>query len=181
MDLCSLYTSTPHRGGMEATAQALGRLELDSKLSDFVLQLLELVLSCNYFTFGNDSYANLYMAKFEEEFVYPHPLFKSVAVWFRYIDDVFFLWNGSEANLLYFKADLNRIVPSIKFTLEHDASSIHFLDVQVNKIDNGLCFDLFRKPTHKVAFLQANSFHAASMIRSLPFSQLLRVRRIVSQ
>ncbi|CAH2247488.1 Hypothetical predicted protein [Pelobates cultripes] len=78
-------------------------------------------------------------------------------------------------------ADLDLYVPSIKFTLEHDASSIHFLDVQVNKIDDGLCFDLFRKPTDKVAFLQANSFHPASMIRSLPFSQLLHVRRIVSQ
>ncbi|CAJ0964962.1 unnamed protein product [Ranitomeya imitator] len=41
-------------------------------------------------------YANSYMALFEEEIVYPDPLFQAhCPFWKRYIDDVFCIWTES--------------------------------------------------------------------------------------
>ncbi len=74
-----------------------------------MLKLIDLVLTCNNFKFGKDhyldtsgtamgtrmapSYANLYMADFEERDVYTYanpPLF-----WKRFIDDIFSLFVGT--------------------------------------------------------------------------------------
>ena len=37
-------------------------------------------------------------------------------VWFRYIDDVFFLWTRGEENLKWFLCSLNDYDPNIEFT-----------------------------------------------------------------
>ncbi|CAJ0964246.1 unnamed protein product, partial [Ranitomeya imitator] len=45
-------------------------------------------------------YANSCMAKFEEEIVYPTPLFQSLCpVWKHYIDYVFCIWSGTSQTL----------------------------------------------------------------------------------
>ena len=44
------------------------------------------------------SYANTYMGKFEEDVVYSYPT--QLVLWKRYIDDIFFIWTGSEDSLL---------------------------------------------------------------------------------
>ena len=53
------------------------------------------------------SYANTFMGKFEEDFVYTYPT--QALLWKRYIyiDDCFFIWTGTEDSLNAFLKYLN--------------------------------------------------------------------------
>ncbi|XP_041424928.1 uncharacterized protein LOC121395443 isoform X1 [Xenopus laevis] len=102
-------------------------------------------------------------------------------MWLRYIDDLFFVWQGTEESLKLFVDHLNSRIPTIKFTLEYDRNQIHFLDVTVRLQDGKFSTDIYRKPTDRITYLNPHSFHPPSTIKGLPYSQMLRTRRIVSE
>lgn len=99
--------------------------------------------------------------------------------WFRYIDDIFFIFSGTSAQLEEFNLFINSRMPSIKFSLESSRDNISFLDVAVVKKHN-LNTSVFRKKTDTNSFLDYTSFHPPALKRGLPYSQFLRVRRICS-
>ncbi|KAM8953051.1 uncharacterized protein RCH25_043823 [Pelodytes ibericus] len=192
MDVSSLYTSIPHDGGLEAIGHSIDTYPIDTEYKNFI----QIVLPKNYFTFDGDyylqiqgtamgsnvapSYANLFMDCSEKSFVYTYDDFESsVGLWLRYIDDIFFIWHGTESRLLQFRDYLNSQLPTISFTMEYSSSSVHFLDVQVAVTDTGLSFDVFRKETDRISFLHASSFHPKSLLDNLPYGQFLRLRRII--
>ncbi|KAM8977149.1 LOW QUALITY PROTEIN: uncharacterized protein RCH25_039876 [Pelodytes ibericus] len=92
MDVSSLYTSIPHDGGLEAIGLSIAAYQIDAEYKNFILELLKTVLTKNYFTFDGDyylqtqgtamgsnvapSYANLFMDRFEQSFVYPYDEFE---------------------------------------------------------------------------------------------------------
>ena len=51
-------------------------------------------------------------------------------VWFRYINDVFFIWTYGKETVSLFLEDLNNFHPNIKFSHEVNKESIHFLDLK---------------------------------------------------
>ena len=53
-------------------------------------------------------------------------------VWFRYIDDVFFIWTHGKEELKNFMKELNNFRDHIKFTFESDKENINFLDVNIS-------------------------------------------------
>ncbi|XP_077139819.1 uncharacterized protein LOC143804976 [Ranitomeya variabilis] len=127
-------------------------------------------------------YANAYMAAFENDFVYEHPLFTShCRVWRRYIDDIFCVWDGPLESLIIFDQHINSIWPELGFTLQHDNSKISFLDTLIYKERDGrLSIDLYTKPTDRNGLLYFTSCHPPSIKNSIPKSQFHRVERIVS-
>ncbi|XP_041419667.1 uncharacterized protein LOC121393892 [Xenopus laevis] len=198
MDVSSLYTSIPHDQGIEVITAAMADLGLPGGVVDLLLQLLGWILKRNYFLFegkfyeqsqgtsmGSNvapAYANLYMAHFEDNFVYNNQEFwPLILMWLRYIDDLFFVWQGTEESLKLFVDHLNSRIPTIKFTLEYDRNQIHFLDVTVRLQDGKFSTDIYRKPTDRITYLNPHSFHPPSTIKGLPYSQMLRTRRIVSE
>ena len=50
-------------------------------------------------------------------------------LWFRYIDDVFFIWTHGKKELESFMKELNSFSDHIKFTFESDKENIIYLDV----------------------------------------------------
>ena len=68
-------------------------------------------------------------------------------VWWRYLDDVFIMWQHGEEKLREFVNFLNGAHESIKFTAEWSTEKVNFLDVQVIKQGNKLVTDLSTKPT----------------------------------
>lgn len=51
---------------------------------------------------------NLFMEKFKLDFIYNHnPYFKSIKYYWRYIDDLFFIWGGGANDLKEFHALMN--------------------------------------------------------------------------
>ena len=126
------------------------------------------------------AYANIFMAEFEQKYVYPLIKDKSI-LFLRYIDDIFMVWTKSEKQLKDFMSELNQKHPSIKFDYKFDCKQIEFLDTLVY-IDqqNKLQTTLFRKSSDRQNFLNAKSEHPYSLKKSIPYSQALRIRRICS-
>ena len=78
------------------------------------------------------SYANIFMGKFEEKYIYPRILGKT-RLYLRFIDDLFFIWKGTEKELKKFIEDINKVHPSIKFDYSYSKSVIDFLDLKFYK------------------------------------------------
>ncbi len=125
------------------------------------------------------SYAIIFMHVFEKQFLETYHL--TPPVWWRYIDDIFFLWPYTELELNNFISTLNNTHPTIKFTSEHSKERITFLDVSVSKDPDGsLHSDLYCKPTDMHQYLLPSSCHPPHICKNIPYSQALRLRRICS-
>ena len=75
------------------------------------------------------SYANLFMEKFECEFLQTQTVLPSM--WWRFIDDVFAVWTHGEQLLQAFVEELNHYHTSIKFTAKWSTEEVAFLDSKV--------------------------------------------------
>ena len=67
------------------------------------------------------AYANIFMAEFEQKYIYSLIKDKSIP-FLRYVDDIFMVWSKSEKQLNNFMSDLNQKHPSIKLTTNLTAS-----------------------------------------------------------
>ena len=74
------------------------------------------------------TYASLFMGLFEETHLIPK-IKDLILLYIRYIDDIFFLWKGTEEELLKFLESVNDIHPTIKFDFAYSRSEITFLDL----------------------------------------------------
>ncbi|CAJ0946012.1 unnamed protein product [Ranitomeya imitator] len=116
LDVNSLYTCIDHQRGIAAVQWFLTEhTDFSPDQLQFCVDLLSFVLHKNFFMFGDQyyiqrtgtamgsnmapPYANIFMAAFEETYVYTHPLFQTHSVyWKRYIDDVFMIWRGERGS-----------------------------------------------------------------------------------
>ena len=99
----------------------------------------------------------------------------------RYIDDMFFIWYGTEEELLKFIEHCNNFHETIKFefSCNFKTKSVDFLDMTIDH--NGFIqTDLFQKPGKKCQYLQPDSAHPKHCTRSIPYSLSYRLRRICS-
>ena len=80
------------------------------------------------------TYACILMDKFETDFLKTQKL--QLFVWFRYIDDLFFIWAHGKEELENFMKELNSFRDHIKFTFESNKENIKFLDANIN-LSNG--------------------------------------------
>ena len=101
-------------------------------------------------------------------------------IWFRYIDDVFFIWTHGGGKLQLFLTDLNNYNPHIKFTYVFNKEHVSFLDLKVSVCDGKLTKDLHVKPTDRHQYLHYTSAHPNHTKRSIVYSQTLRLSRICS-
>ena len=58
-------------------------------------------------------------------------------LWWRYIDDIFFIREHGEESLEIFINKLNSFHQTIKFTAEHSKETINFLDVNIRLVVGG--------------------------------------------
>lgn len=198
LDITSLYTNIPHDGGLEALAFYLqDRSHISHHPNQLIIDLAEFVMKFNFFTFERDfylqvsgtsmgtvcapNYANLYVGLFENKFVFNsnHNKYHSnIIKWFRYIDDIFCIFNGSMEELNDFVSLLNTFDSNLNFTAHFSPEKVCFLDMWVKKEHGSILTSLYRKETDKNTLLLASSFHPTPLKRGLPISQFLRLRRI---
>jgi len=198
IDVSSLYTNIPIPEGLAACKEQLDlhRPHATQPSNPNLIKLLELVLYKNNFDFNSHhylqiggtamgtrvapSFANLFMANFEKMLVYPYT--PKPTIWLRYIDDIFLIWEHGQTQLDQFLEHLNGCHPTIKFTSDISTKEINFLDTTVRlDRDRKLYTTLYCKPTDSHNYLSFTSSHPQHTKKSLPFSQLLRVRRICTK
>ncbi|CAH2250632.1 Hypothetical predicted protein [Pelobates cultripes] len=121
-------------------------------------------------------YANAFMYENETQHIlscYNHQITR----YFRLIDDILILWNGSKEEALQFVHALNNLTTQVKMTATIDEHSVQFLDLEIMMANQKLEYKRFSKPTDRNTILHFQSFHPKHLKQSLPYSQFLRVFR----
>ena len=195
LDVKALYTNIPHDEGVEACRAMLNTREVQQPPTDDLVHLIKLVLSKNNFTFDDEhylqmhgtamgtrmapSYANIFMGRLEDLLL--ERVTRRPSVWWRFIDDVFAIWQHGEECLKTFLQQINSMHPTIKFTAEWSYRSVSFLDVNVTLNEDGrITTDLYTKPTDTHQYLHRQSCHPRHCKTTIAYSQALRLRRICS-
>lgn len=200
MDVASLYTNIDIEAGILAVKKMFLRYPDPRRPDEELLQLLEINLKRNDFEFDGQfylqikgtamgkrfapAYANIFMAIWEEEVFLKCP--KKPLYYFRYLDDVWGIWEGTEAEFLDFVGVLNSHDLSIQMEAEIQEQSIDFLDTTVYKAEDfestrSLDIKVFFKKTDLHALLAMSSFHPRHTFAGLVKSQLLRFDRICTR
>ena len=106
------------------------------------------------------NYANIFMGKFEKTYIYSYINLLSKFCC-RFIDDMYFLCNGTVIQLQEFIKKLNNRHPTIKFNFKFSKTTIELLDTAVykNKEQNNLLTTVYCKTTDQRNFLHYASAH----------------------
>ena len=103
-------------------------------------------------------------------------------LWFRYVDDVWGVWNGSEVDFGRFVEVCNRVEGRIKVTSEVCRVEAAFLDVKVTRMECGrMKTELYVKPTDRTRYLHRDSDHPRHVKEGIARGQARRLRRICSE
>ena len=124
--------------------------------------------------------ANFFLGNLEN-LVFEHSLPSHPKLYFRYVDDVFAVFNDNPA-VDYFLNVLNNLHNNIKFTVEKSTVSyMQSLDVDV-KVNNDGSFEtcVWRKPTHTGLFLNFNAACPVKWKSGLNLCMLHRAKSICS-
>ncbi len=192
MDVKSLYPSVPKTEGLKACQEALDKRPNQSIPSSEVLSMIKLVLENNNFSFNGKSYlqvdgtaigsrlgmnyASTYLGSWEQKLLEQSPF--EPLVYFRYVDDVWGVWQHGEEKLKEFHTLANNIHPRIKIELRYDKDKIEFLDT-ITTLENGfIVTSLFEKSTDKHMYLHKTSDHPKTVKKSIPYGLGVRVKRI---
>lgn len=165
-----------------------------TKIDEGGIMELMFIFICNhnYFTYFDTIYkqisgismgtncapelANLYLKQvLDPEFINHN----NITNYKRYLDDIFFLWHGSNSELRYLLAKLNEDYGRMKFTIESSKTKISFLDVDILLSSNGrqLHWSTHQKSINKYAYIKQNSSHPQYIFRGFIKTELERYRR----
>ena len=120
--------------------------------------------------------ACIFMDKILKDFLESEKL--QPMVWFRYIDDIFFIWTHDEQELQQFLQEFNKTHPNLKFTHESSKEKISFLDFSVTLCNWILYTDLHIKATDCHQYLEYKSSHPEHAKKSIIYSQNLSLSRL---
>ena len=93
----------------------------------------------------------------------------------------FLLWTSTPEELELFKAHLNDIHSTIKFTFETSPQKISYLDVQVYLEGNHLQVSPHFKNTNTFSYVMGNSFHPESTFKGIVQGENTRILRNCSK
>ena len=194
IDVVGPYPNIRREEGLASLRQFLDVRTEKKVTTETLLELAEIVLKNNIFQFSQKTlkqlrgtatgtkfappYAIIFMTDLEESILKDIEL--QLHIWWRYIDDIFFIWEHGEDSLKQFIETLNASRPTIKFTAEWSKEEINFLDVNIRLKNRQLETDLHIKPTDTHQFLDSTSCHLYHCKKSIPYNQALRYNRISS-
>ena len=126
------------------------------------------------------SYANIFVGYIEQEFfnLYNGP---KPELYRRYIDDCVGATSSTREEFNQFITAVNSFHPTLKYTWGISDISLAFLDTKLSIEGNGLCTIVHYKPTDSHSYLLYSSSHPSHVKISIPYSQLLRLRRLCSE
>lgn len=195
-DVTSLYTNMNLDRILETVKQAFIKHPQQDRPDSHILQLLEITLRGNDFEFNEEyflqicgtamgktyapSLADIYLEEFDDRATRGYPI--KPLLFFRFIDDVFFIWCGTEEELVLYNAFLNNLIPGIKITLSWSKTEVNFLDTVLYRLQGDLIDSIgtktYFKATDTHQLLHPKSYHPRHTCRGVLKSQFIRFRRI---
>ena len=185
-DIIGLYLNIPHEDGINCLGEALEERTDKTIPTSFILKLMELIQDYNIFEFHDGQlwkqlvgvamgihpappFADTYLSRridnqiIEASLKYGKDGKSPIRIMKRFLDDILKLFTGTSKQLHCLLDDMNKIHPTLKFTMAHTTLinepeedrcdcqpqiSIPFLDTSL-KLENGkIEVDLYRKETN---------------------------------
>ena len=172
-DVVGLYPSIPHKARLKALKNALEKRKQKHIPTEKLINIAEFVLKNNFFELNSyvkqqvsgtaigakyaPTYACIYMDEVETEFLKTQE--RTPLVWFRDIDDIFFVWTHGKEHLETFLRELNNFDTDFKFAYESNEKEIRFLDLKVKLNEGKISADLYIKSTDRHQYLHFTSSH----------------------
>lgn len=199
IDIDNLYTNIDTQAGLQAVKEWFNKYPDKERPDRHLLDLLEINLTQNDFEFNSQyflqvkgtamgkrfapSYANIFMARWEEGALSSWPI--KPLHYFRFLDDIWGVWQDSEREFQEFIDHLNCFQESIKVKYTLHQTEVSFLDTVTYKGDDftethKLQVRVYFKDTDTHALLHKSSFHPKHTFKGVLKSQLLRFHRISS-
>lgn len=126
------------------------------------------------------SIANLFMAEWEDKTIFKEQ--RSELVFYKhFIDDLFFIWDGTSDSLEVFIRSLNNNRNNIKLISDWHKDEINFLDVNIYRLNDRLETKVYFKKTDRNSYLPISSGHHPLWLRNIPKGQIMRVKRNCSE
>ena len=198
-DVSALYTNMNIGRTLRIVKIALAKTAglFPNRPDEYLLKLLELTLTGNDFEFNGQWYlqvwgtamgkdyapslADLFLEYFDERAMAYHVTPRH---YFRFLDDVHFVWTGTRGQLTEFNEYLNGLINSISVELKAHSFAAEFLDTFIYKsIEQDKCIlrsRVYFKPVDTHQLLHAKSFHPKHTCKGIVKSQLIRFKRICS-
>jgi len=200
-DVSALYTNMRIDRTLQVTKNALSRFPDIQRPDHHILQLLEITLKNNDFTFNDNFFlqicgtamgasyapglADLYLEELDEKAM--HGFRIKPLLYYRFLDDIHFVWIGTVAELQEFETYLNSLIDGIKITLNYSYDKIDFLDTTIYKKPHPSLMNIdtlqtrvYFKETDTHQLLHKQSFHPRHTFTGVLKAQLLRFKRISS-
>ena len=139
-DVVGLYPRIPHKAGLSALKEALDKRTRKEIPTENLIKMAEFVLKNHFFEFDTTVYQQISGTAIGTKFAPPYACIAmeqlqtkflenqnlKPSVWFRYIDDIFFIWTHGEESLRKFMAEFNLFSDDIKFTYKYNIRQ-HFI------------------------------------------------------
>jgi hypothetical protein len=194
-DAKSMYTNIDSTSGISALRELLttnAALIPTDFPKDLFLQVLEIVMSNNVFSFADSywlqlsgtamgtpaacSYATLSYGHYENTTLIPK--FKANLLYYRrYIDDVFGIWIPSTTNngntWSEFRQTLNNW-GKLKWSLDEPTRRTNFLDLNIEIKQSDIHFSTFQKPLNLHLYIPPLSAHPQSCLKGLITGEIRR-------
>ncbi|CAF4535104.1 unnamed protein product [Rotaria sp. Silwood2] len=195
-DITDLYTMLPQQESLDILVNFLRHFGFEQVAGiplDVIRKLAHIVLTENVFVYNKKYYrqilggamgspftltlANIFMWNWEKEFA--NKLNSSREIYGRYIDDVFFTWNGTVQDFKHELKKLNQLHPNIKLVHEMGIK-VSFLDVLVHN-DNGiLSTSVYHKEAAEPYVVPFVSDHPRRIFNNIIDAALVRAVRYSS-
>lgn len=202
-DVEALYPSIPWAEGLDSatelyrskyrslTEHAQRINKLPPPRPDIFKEILKLILENNVFHFQESRWfkqlkgtamgcsmsvflANAFMFKRTRHLIRNPP--RDLLYFGRFIDDIIAVFIGNKEAFVDLFTDV--VDENIKLTYVHGDKELEALDVKLRIENDGtISSRLYRKPTDGHQYLHWSSAHPESLKRSIPYAQLLRIRR----
>uniref|UniRef100_A0A803KFZ4 Reverse transcriptase domain-containing protein n=2 Tax=Xenopus tropicalis TaxID=8364 RepID=A0A803KFZ4_XENTR len=198
IDVVSLYSCIPHSLGLEAIRYHLIHFSTyEDNLIAFILRAIQFLLTHNFFLFDKKyylqnqgtamgakfapSYANLFLGWWEDRHIFNNNIFhEHIQYYGRFIDDIVIIWSGTSDKFKDFLTSLNTNTYNLQFTFEINDTHLNYLDIKLSANNHAITTTIFRKQCSANTILDAKSSHPRHLIRNIPYSQFLRLKRICS-
>ncbi len=211
-DVESFFTRVPVKESLEIVERRLLQIRelsedplkaITSMKNSAIMKVLKLCLGNSYFVWDKTLYlqvnglpmggrlspilANIFMEELEFK-VLTSTLFLP-KIYFRYVDDIFIVWDDSRGDVGGFLTLMNAQDPNIHLLEEKEKDRcLPFLDVSVKrplidcngKVEDPLEISIYRKKTHADRYVQYISEHPMLMKRDVVHGLVLRAYHILN-
>jgi hypothetical protein len=196
LDVKNLYTSIPKIDALNILKYKLTHSIFNNKEINEIIHSINIIVNQNYFEYDKKMYSQndgfvmgsplsailseLYMQNYESINILNHKVYKQyIIAYFRYVDDTFILFKGTNRQAEVMVNNLNKINKNIQFTLETQIDNkINFLDLTINISNNKFNFNIYRKPTQTDTIIRNDSNHPFSQKYAYFNSILYRLERV---